>query len=163
MFLATGLKSRIIFTTDTVRADIPVDKAQPSGNAAFSVSPSEIRLEQVPLGVLYDVKNTEGMTLRVENPTDEELTLSLYSKSMGHSFASVEPGWEDTPDAGYLTFEEDEIKISPQSEDEVYLYLNVPDKPSLRGKQLMFLVHVCDETGAVTTGVYVRVFASLKQ
>ncbi len=163
MFLATGLKSRIVFTTDTVRADLPLDSAKPSGNAAFSVSPSEIHLNAVPLGSRYDVRKANGTALVVKNPTAEELTLRLYSKTVSSTLASVEPGWEDTPDAGYLTFEADEIRIPPQSERTVNLYLHIPSEAGLDEKQLMFLIHVCDETRQVTTGVYVRVFASLKQ
>lgn len=163
MFLATGLKSRVIFTTDTIRADLSSDDATPSGNAGFTVLPSEIHLNAVPLGVRYDVAQTEGTALVIKNPTAQELTLKLYSKTVRGSMASLEPSWEDTPDPDYLTFEKDEIQVPPQSERPVNLYLHVPDREELRGKRLMFLVHVCEERERVTSGVYVRVFAALKQ
>lgn len=160
MFLATGLKSRIIFTTDTVRADLPAESKAPTGNAGFSVTPSEIRMNQVAPGKRFDARDA---VLTIMNPTAEELTLRLYSKSVSGSLASPQPGWEETPDAGYLTFERDEIKVPPQSERTVSVYLEIPDEANLRGKRLMFLIHACDETRPVTTGVYVRLFATIEK
>jgi hypothetical protein len=162
MFLATGLKSRIIFTTDTIRADLSAGSAVPSGNAAFAVLPAELHLYQVPVGTRYDVHMNTGTALLIKNPTDDELTLKLYSKTVGGSLASLEPGWEDTPDAGYLTFDENEVRIPPRAVRAVNPYLHVPGEAGLQGKKLMFLIHVCDETRQVITGVYVRVFAALK-
>ncbi len=162
MFLATGLKSRIIFTTDTVRADLPSGLEMPSGNAAFGVLPTELDLYQVPVGTRYDIRMNTGTALLIKNPTDDELRLKLYSRTVGGSLASLEPGWEDTPDAGYLTFDANEVRIPPRAERAINPYLLVPEEARLQGKKLMFLIHVCDETRQVITGVYVRVFAALK-
>jgi hypothetical protein len=144
MFLATGLKSRIIFTTDTVRAEAEPETAHPSGSVAFSVQPNEIRLDAVPVGIRYDVLRANGTALVVHNPTAKELVLRLYSKTVDGSLATLEPGWEDTPDAGYLTFDENQIMVPPQAELAVKFYINIPQEAQLQGKRLMFLIHVCD-------------------
>jgi len=163
IFLATGLKSRIVFTTDTVRADLSPDFDKVSGNAGFSVSPSELHLNSVPLGSRYDMTEACGAALVIQNPTDQVLTVRLYSEPVSSSFASIDTGWEDTPDPGYLTFDKNEIKIPPREERSANIYLNIPDQAQLRGKRLMFLVTARDETGPVNTGVYVRVYVTLKQ
>lgn len=163
MFLATGLKSRIIFTTDAVRADSPAESGPPSGNAAFSVSPSEIYLSAVPPGARYDAEKSGGSALTITNPSSEELTLRLYSKSMSGSLASLEPGWEDTPDPGFLTFERDEVTIPPGAVRSVNFHLEIPATAGLSGKKLMFLIHASEESRQVTAGVYVRVFVTVKK
>ncbi|UCG61615.1 MAG: hypothetical protein JSV52_15105 [Candidatus Zixiibacteriota bacterium] len=162
MFLATGLKSRIIFTTDSVSSDRSAGLEVPSGSAAFAVLPTELHLDQVPGGTSYDIHMNTGTALLIKNPTDDELTLKLYSRTVGGSLASLEPGWEDTPDAGYLTFDANEVRIPPRAVRAVNPYLRVPEEAGLQGKKLMFVIHVCDETRQVITGVYVRVFAALK-
>lgn len=163
MSLATGLKSRIIFTTDSVRADWSSDSVLSSGNAAFSVTPEEIHLSDVPLGSRYDVDRELGSTLLIKNPSSDELTLKLHSRTVEGSMASLEAGWEDTPDPGYLMFSENEIIVAPRSERSVNLFVQVPANTGLQGKHLMFLIHVSNQTGRVATGVYVRAFVALRQ
>lgn len=163
MYLATGLKSRIIFTTDSVRAEGSFNSAGAKGNAVFSVIPTEIRLNAVPLGARHDIRQSDGTVLIIRNAGDEPLTLRVSSKTVTGSLATVESGWEDTPDAGYLTFDRDEILVTPNSEEIVNLFLNLPAEPGLYGKRLMFLIYVCDQTRSVTTGVYTRVFAALQK
>ena len=60
-FMEVGLKSRIIFTTDTVKADVEDLVTSSKANVNFTLKPEEIYLENVPLGHTYDVSDEAGL------------------------------------------------------------------------------------------------------
>lgn len=162
MALAYGLKSRIIFTIDPVRAD-PVDVVTMStADADCVIAPQEIRLEQVATGRLWDLEKESDVHLTVSNPGTTERKVRLTSQTVGGSRAEVTRGYEDAPDASYLTFSENELVLAPRESRTVQMYLRFPGDRRYRGRDYMFIIHAQSVGEQVSTGVYSRVYASVK-
>lgn len=162
MSLAYGLKSRIIFTTDVVRAK-PVELVLASdASVDFSVGPQEIRLKDVAAGVLWDVEEQAGISLTISNPGRQMRTVQLRSQTVANSKASVTEGYEDTPDASYLRFNQDELVLKPGENKTVRLYLDFPEDKELSGHHYMFIIHALTVGEKVSTGVYSKLYASVK-
>ena len=162
MALAYGLKSRIIFTIDPVKAD-PVDVVTMStADAGCVIAPQEIRLEQVAVGRLWDLEKESRVHLTVSNPGATERKVRLTSQTVGGSQAQVTKGYEDAPDASYLTFSANELVLAPGASKTVQMYLRFPADRKYRGRDYMFIVHAQSVGAHVNTGVYSRVYASVR-
>lgn len=162
MTMAYGLKSRIIFSIDTVRAE-PIDLVLTSdADVGFSVGPMEIRVKDVAAGVLWDVEEQAGISLTISNPGQQMRTVQLKSQTVANSRASVTKGYEDTPDASYLRFNQDELVLRPGENKTVRLYLNFPEDKGFSGHHYMFIIHALTVGEKVSTGVYSRLYASVK-
>ncbi len=161
MTLAYGLKSRIIFTIDPVRAE-PVDLVLTSdASVGFSVGPQEIKLKDVAAGVLWDVEEKAGVLLTISNPGTQIRKVQLKSQTVANSSASVTKGFEDTPDASYLRFNEDELVLEPGEIRTVRMYLDFPANNQHAGHHYMFIIHALTVGEKVSTGVYSRLYASV--
>lgn len=162
MALAYGLKSRIIFTIDPVKAD-PVDVVTAStADAGCVITPQEIRQDEVAVGRLWDMEKESRVHLTVSNPGDMERKVRLTSQTVGASQAEVTRGYEDAPDASYLTFSENELVLAPGESRTVQMYLCFPADRKYSGRDFMFIVHAQSVGTQVSTGVYARVYASVR-
>lgn len=88
--LAYGLKSRVIFSVDTVRAGGP----PPAGELAIDLSPDQITLARVVPGRAYSLEHLTGGPLRIRNNSSRTLTLVLAVQAPPRG--SGEPGQEPT-------------------------------------------------------------------
>jgi hypothetical protein len=162
MFLAFGLKSRIIFTTDTVKAAESEVVTASDASVSFTLKPEEIFLDSIELGKIYDVEKKTGLVLKIANPSEHERTFKLQSLSVGNSVATLTEGYQDTPDASYLTFSESEFVVPPEGTKTIKMYLEFPPEKEYSGKKYMFVIHALTVDEKVTTGVYSRLYASIK-
>jgi hypothetical protein len=162
MFLAYGLKTRIIFTTDTVRATKSEMVTSSNASVNFTLKPEEIFLDNVELGKIYDVEKQTGLALKINNPGEREQTFQLQSLTVGNSVATLTKEYEDTPDASYLTFSESKFVLPPKGTKMVKMYLKFPPEKEYSGKKYMFVIHAFSLAEKVTTGVYSRLHASVK-
>lgn len=160
MFLAFGLKSRIIFTTDTVKATEGEVVTASDASVSFTLKPEEIFLDSVELGKIYDVEKKTGLVLKIANPGEHERTFKLQSLTVGNSVATLTKGYQDTPDASYLTFSESEFVVPPKGTKTIKMYLEFPPEKEYSGKKYMFVIHALTVDEKVTTGVYSRLYAS---
>jgi len=162
MFLAYGLKTRIIFTIDP---NPPAGDALPAAggaNVQFALQPEEIHLDRLTAGTVFDVAGDGGHLLEVTNHGKEAQTLHLKSRRVRGSLATLTPGYEDTPDPSFLRFSQDEITVGPGETKKVKLYVEFPSGKKYAGHRYMFLIHGTTVGGRVTTGVYSRLYASVE-
>lgn len=162
MFLAYGLKSRVIFTTDTVKASQDEVITSSDASVNFSLKPEEIFLTDVELGELYDVGEKSGLVLSVTNPGERKRTFELRSLRVGSSVATLTTGYDEAPDASYLKFSESRFALGPGSTKMVKIYLEFPQERKYSGKHYMFVIQAVAVDEEVTTGVYSRLYASTK-
>jgi hypothetical protein len=162
MSLAYGLKTRLIFTTDTVRAT--QDQVVTASNASvdFTMKPEEVFVDNVRPGKIYDVDKHTGLVLKITNPSEREQTFELQSLTVGNSAATLTPEYEDAPDASYLRFGENRFVIPPKGTKTVKVYLEFPPEKEYSGKKYMFVIHAIAVDEQVTAGVYSRLYASIK-
>jgi hypothetical protein len=162
MTLAYGLKSRIIFTVDTVRADEATEWSGTGADAGFSMGPSEIQLVDVSTGDVWDVAEQAGVVLTVTNPGTDTRTFHLSSFDPADSDAGLVNGFEPTPDPSYLSFSENEFTLQPGAEKTVRLFVNIPNGANHSGRNYLFMIKAETGNENVTGGVWSRVYASLK-
>jgi hypothetical protein len=162
MFLAFGLKSRIIFTTDTVKAAKSEVVTASDASVNFTLKPEEIFLDSVELGKIYDVEKKTGLVLRIANPSEHERTFQLQSLTVSNSVATLTKGYQDTPDASYLKFSESKFVVPPKGTKTIKMYVEFPEEQGYGGKKYMFVIHALTLDEKVSTGVYSRLYASIK-
>lgn len=162
MFMEVGLKSRIIFTTDTVRASQEEMFTSSNASTNFELKPEEIFLENVPLGHTYDVSDEDGLVLTITNNGEREQTFRLKSRSIANSAATLTSGYDDAPDASYLQFSDNEFVLAPEESKTVKMYLKFPMKAEYTGKNYMFVVHAYTIDNNVKTGVYSRLYTAIR-
>lgn len=160
-FMEVGLKSRIIFSTDSIKADI--DKLVTSSNASlnFSLQPEEIHLENVPLGMSYDIAEETGHVLTITNSGDHQKAFKLQSQTVESSSTRLTDQYEDTPETSYLRFSVDEFVLAPEETKTVKFFLDFPANAEYKGKHYMFVIHAYSVDARVTTGVYSRLYVSM--
>jgi hypothetical protein len=162
MLLAYGLKSRLIFTVDTVRAAAGQVITSSEASVSFTLKPEEIFLENVEPGEVYDVDKQKGLALKITNPGERERTFKLQSLKVSNSVATLTREYQDAPDASYLEFSEDSFTLPPRGTKTVKMYLKFPLQGEYSGKKYMFVIHALAVDEKVTTGVYSRLYASIK-
>jgi hypothetical protein len=162
MFLAYGLKTRIIFTIDTVKAAKSEAITSSDASVSFTLKPEEIFLDNVELGKIYDVKKKKGLVLKITNPSEHEQTFNLQSLTVGNSVATLTKEYEDAPDASYLKFSDSSFVLPPKGTKTIKMYLKFPPEKEYSGKKYMFVIHAFTVNKKVSTGVYSRLYASIK-
>jgi hypothetical protein len=162
MFLAYGLKSRLIFTTDTVKAEREQIVTSSDASVNFTLKPEEVFLDDLELGRVYDLSEEAGVTLKITNPGQLERTFRLQSLNVRNSVATLTQEYEDAPDASYLRFSENSFVIPPHGTKTVKMYLEFPPQKEYSGKKYMFVIHALAVDQKVTTGVYSRLYASTR-
>ena len=162
MLMGYGLESRVIFTTDTVKA--PAGEIVRSSDASvdLALKPEAIFLDDVELGTTYDLEVGKGLALSITNRSDKAQTFRLRSLKVSNSATTLTEGYEDAPDASYLRFSENEITLPAHGTKEVKVYLDFPQRTEYCGRQFMFVVHAYSAGEKVSAGVYSRVYASIK-
>jgi len=162
MNVAVGLKSRIIFTTDTVKADVDQLLTRSNASVDFTMTPEEIYLDNVPLGKNYDIGEKAGIILTVTNRGEREQVFMLQSRSVANSSATLTGDYIDTPDATFLSFDKNEFTLPPNGTTTIKMYLEFPAKEEHIGKKYMFIIRAYTLGDKVTTGVYSRLYASIQ-
>jgi hypothetical protein len=162
MFLAYGLRTRIIFTIDTVAASADELPMTSSTSLDFSLSPAEIFVENVTPGLEFDVDANAGVVLQITNTGDEEQILGLESRPVRESVTSLASGYRDTPDASYLRFDQSTVTIPPNETRSVRMFLEFPGDETYSGQQYMFVIHAYSQSEGVTSGVYSRLYAAMR-
>ena len=109
------------------------------GRVDFDLTPTDLTLEDVPLGRPVDVAKEYGRTLKVSNPNDEPLLFELKAATAREEEMGVVQGYENPPEAGFLKLESGTLKLAPDSIRKVGFVLDIPDEPRWRGRSWQFL------------------------
>jgi hypothetical protein len=162
MPLGLGLESRVIFTTDTVRAAKGEIVKSSDASVDLALMPEAIFLDDVQLGATYDLELGKGLALSITNRSDKAQTFRLRSLKVSNSATTLTEGYEDAPDASYLRFSENEFALPPYGTKQVKVFVDFPQRTEYCGKRFMFVVHAYSAGEKVSAGVYSRVYASIK-
>lgn len=160
-FMEVGLKSRIIFSTDSVKADVGKQVTSSAASLDFSLQPEEIHLDNVPAGMSYDITEKTGSVLTITNTGNHQKAFRLQSRTVESSSATLTDNYEDAPEASYLQFSDYEFVLAPKETKTVNMYLNFPTNKEYNGKHYMFIIHAYSADARVTTGVYSRLYVSV--
>jgi len=137
-------------------------KMEPVANLNFSLLPWEIFLKQAKLGSLIDVSKETGSLLKVVNPNDQELKFLLKCITVREAGVNLKAGYEDAPDPSFLTFNETEFVVPPDSIKKVKMFLKFPEQDEFFGKRYMFVL-VLENLGQEIKGkVYGRLYVTTK-
>jgi hypothetical protein len=159
-FIQLGLKSRIIFTVDSARAD-PSEVVSSAGTGLnLGVEPAVISVEGVKLGTTWDLEQESGTVLRVTNRGEQQRTITLQSLTVESSVASLTEGFQDAPDPSFLRFSQSQLTIGAGETELVRMSLAFPSMPKYQSKRYMFIIYAYSEAGKVTSGVYSRLYVS---
>jgi hypothetical protein len=160
--LGLGLKSRIIFTTDTSRT--ASDKIVKSSDASVELTliPEKMFFDDVEPGAINDPEAQSGSALTISNHSEHEQLLRLRALTVSGSAATLTEGYEDGPDASYLKFSETEFALAPYETKKVQVYLDFSGRTEYRGRRFMFVIHAYVVGEKISAGVYSRVYASIK-
>ncbi|MDD5131452.1 MAG: hypothetical protein PHH44_02200 [bacterium] len=142
--LKIGVNSHVLFTIDKEKGPYPIylDAKSFKDKVAFEVSPLEMFVKNVPVGKKVDLKKHSKTVLKITNTTDQECRFYLNSIKVKESSASLKEGYQDTPDANILSFDEKMIRIKPKETKEVKLYLTFPSGKEFTGKDYMFILPI---------------------
>lgn len=163
MLIGYGLESRVIFTTDTVRAKKGEFVKSSNASVDLALEPEAIYLDDVELGTTYDLEIGKRQVLSITNRSDKAQTFRLQSLKVSNSATTLTEGYEDAPDASYLRFSENEFALPPHGTKEVKVYLYFPRLMEYSGKRFMFVVRAFSAGTKVSAGVYSRAYASIKE
>lgn len=162
MLLGYGLESRVIFTTDAVRAAAGDIVKSSDASVDLAMMPEAIFLNDVELGTTYDLELGKGLVLSLTNRSDKTQTFRLRSLKVSNSATTLTEGYEDVPDASFLRFSENEFALPPHGTKEVKVFLDFPLRTEYCGRRFMFVVHAYSAGEKVSAGVYSRVYAEIK-
>lgn len=162
MSIAYGLRTRIIFTIDSVVAEEDETIVASKSSTEFSLFPAEIYVDDVKLGDEFAVDRDSGIVLTLTNSSEHEQEIHLESRRISESVAYLTPGYRDTPDASFLTFDQNTIALPPNATRTIRMFLRFPEGDEYSGEKYMFIIHAYNEGHGVTSGVYSRLYASTK-
>lgn len=108
------------------------------------------------------MEKKKGLVLKINNPSEHEQTFKLQSLTVNNSVATLTKEYQDAPDASYLTFSESRFVLPPKGTKTIKMYLMFPPEKEYSGKKYMFVIHAFTIDEKVTTGVYSRLYVSIK-
>ena len=156
--LAAGVKSQIRFSIgkgpDTLKAE---SDAKAMVDLNYDLWPTAMSVMKAKVGK-NDVKKLEKKSFKLTNRSEKELKLVFGAIPWQGSTTGLPPGFEKIDDLSWVSFAPKQVKVDPESLEEVRVILDVPEK--LRGKKVGFQVQLTLPIGTivhVTTRMYVQV------
>ena len=115
------------------------------GNCCFAggikVSPAAFCLQNAEVGKDLDL----GLDLIITNNSDNEETFLVRSLKPSQAVEKWVKGYSEIPDAGWFYFNENEIKIGPNSDGKLRMHLKVPDEEKYYNQHWMVYVEVATQ------------------
>ncbi len=137
--IAVGLKSRVLLEISEKERDISKEFA---GRYDFTVLPDEVLVENVKIGKICDIKKVAGKVLELRNLSGYPHIYEIRSISAKRTGIKVENGYEDCPQADFLTFDKSKFGLKRKRKRKVKMYLNFPQKEEYAGKKYVFLIRI---------------------
>jgi hypothetical protein len=103
----------------------------------LDMTPSVIRLENVPLGKSVSLKEFKNILFKVTNRGNDRVKLKLTSVRTDNT--QKENGW-DIPDPDWVKIKTPHMKIKPDQIKGTDFTLTIPDRPENKGKKFLFLI-----------------------
>jgi len=100
--------------------------------------------------------------LTITNPSMREKKFRILSQTVENSLATLTGGYSDAPDTSYLKFSENEFVLPAQGTRDISMFLKFPPNKEYSGKKYMFIIHAYTIDENISTGVYSRLYVSVK-
>lgn len=157
--IAIAVKSYLNFTVGALGPEnAKKDKRRTVlGKLDLDLTPSSVRLENVPLGKTVDVKELKNVVFKVTNRGADPVKLKLTSVRPNNS--QKEEGWA-LPDPTWMSISPSTLKIKPDQIKGTRVALTIPDVPENRGKKFMFLIESEMDGMNFPLGFYSRLFVT---
>ncbi len=156
--LAYGLKSRVIFGVDSVRADS--GDAAPSGDLSVALQPAEVHLGHAGGRDAAELTGAGGVPLTVRNTSDHPIHVALEALSPADAETSLDAGYGDLTAVAQVSFAEPVMTLAAGEVREVRAHVTFPHHLP-RGHKLMCLVSATVQDLPVRTRILSRVYADL--
>lgn len=158
--LAYGLKSRVIFSIDTTRAD-PGEPAT-TGDVGIELTPGSVKLDGVVRGKPSSLTDRAGHGLQVRNTSTKPVTVEISTLSAAAAGVPMERGCTELLDSATMSLTPERITLGPGESREITGTVQLaPAKGGLRG-DLMCVVSATVVDQPVRTRIFSRVYASLR-
>lgn len=132
-------------------------------NLDFSLMPYEIMVKGLAPGSEQDLERISGTPLKVVNPNTRAMKFRVSSSTSKDAKTFVKAGYEDIPDAGWVSFKDPEFNVPEESIKRLKAAINVPDRPEYRGKRYQAIL-VLEALGQdVAAKVYARLYVTVKE
>lgn len=137
--IAVGINSFIRFTVGALGpASAKKEKKRIVLSALdLDMTPSVIRLDNIPLGKSVSLKEMKNVLLKMTNRGNEQVKLKLTSVRTDNT--QKENGWE-IPNPKWLKIKAPHMKMKPDQIKGTDFMLNIPDVPENKGKKFLFLI-----------------------
>jgi hypothetical protein len=158
--LAYGLKSRVIFTVDSVRAG-PADDTN-AGDIGIEFTPENFRLDGVVPGRSYALADRSGQSLQVRNASSRPLTVEISTLSAATAGVPLERDCSELLDAATVTLAPTRFTLSPGEVRTISGTMRLARAKGLKGKNLMCVVSAAVSDLPVKARIYSRIYASAR-
>ncbi|MFH1784757.1 MAG: hypothetical protein ABH868_07730 [bacterium] len=163
-FMGVGLRSRLLLHTAALRPTRTVKiVAPPKGNLDFKVHPYEVHLEDIKISKKYDVGKVADKAFEIVNFSDSEESYIIKSLDPNQILTSLPGGFEPAPDAGFISFKEDQLSIKSKGSENPKIYLRIPKEDKYKGKKYVFVIYTEKMNQGKPMGVYNRIYVTTKQ
>jgi hypothetical protein len=123
------------------------------GNLDYTLLPDRLSLLNVPIGKPFDIAKEVKRTIKLANSGDQPVTLRVKSIPLGDSPLGLQEGFE-IPDTTWLHISSDTFTVDPSSFVDPGFVLDLPNRPDLKNKKLMFVIKVEPADAAIVGITY---------
>ncbi len=155
--LAYGLKSRVIFGVDSVRAG---GDAAPSGELSVALQPAEVYLGHTAGSDAAELTGAGGVPLTVRNTSDHPIHVALEALSPADAETSLDEGYGDLTTIARVTFPEPVLTLAAGEVRQVRAHVTFASHAP-RSRKLMCVVAATVQDLPVRTRILSRVYADL--
>jgi hypothetical protein len=165
-FLNVGVWSHLLLTiVESPEVQAQIEKNRKHGivsNMDYSLMPDKIVIEDATPGCKINLTKEKRRSIRIANSGTDPIKLRMTVLPSGETPIGRPEGFEDPHDASWLKTSSDVIEVEPATFGDPGLVLNLPNDPTLKGKNLAFSLKVepadADKVGVTFYGkVYVEV------
>ena len=163
--LNPAVATRIVFGIFKERGTVVEQKRfeevlQMSRNISFT--PTELYLDDVPVGKEVDVKKEFKKSMKLSNLNESAISLIMKCwtpKELGLDM----PGYESIDDKSVVKISKNKIKVKPDKIEEVKLCLKFPDKKEYRGRKFLVICEASIDTDVLATQYRTRIFITTQK
>ena len=112
------------------------------GSMEYTLLPDKLVVTNVPQGKRIDIRKDLGRSIMIANSGAEAIELRAKVVRVGDTPLSLQAGYEEPSDLGWLSLASKVYRVEPASFTDPGLVLELPKKPALSGKRLMFVIKV---------------------
>jgi hypothetical protein len=156
--VALGVEGRLLIQ---IASEKSAGVVQPKSNLDYAFMPAKVKAVPVAVGKKVKLKSIDKKSLELQNNSQEPLKLLLQSLDPKSTTLPKEPGFEQAPDANFLTLGKGEVTLNAGKKSNIELFVEIPDKPEFKGKSFQFLVSA--NTEAAVGGRYLPVLVTTEK